>query len=268
MKRLLAVAAAATALTLTAACGSSDARSGSSASSSSSAKAAASVKVGDSVDLATVMAGSAEAVKEKKSAHMSMAMGSTGTAEADVDYGTPTAMKMTMKVSGQAMNMILLDKTIYMGGEMFASMSGGKKWIKVDPEGTDPLSKQMAPLLEQMDSLTANPASQFAALKGVKAKVTAADAGSTTYDVRLTKAQLEAQKNNSFPGLGDKAGSSFPDGIEYTITLDKDSLPVSTKTTVEGQVVTVTMSKWGEAVDISAPPAGEVGTLTMPSSGT
>jgi hypothetical protein len=38
------------------------------------------------------------------------------------------------------------------------------------------------------------------------------------------------------------------------------------ETQVQGQSVKVTMSKWGEAVSVKAPPASEVGTFSMPSS--
>ncbi|CCH77346.1 conserved exported hypothetical protein [Nostocoides japonicum T1-X7] len=268
MKRILAAVVAVSALTLTAACGSSDAGSSGGGSTSSATAAVAAVKVGDTVDLASVMGRSAEAVKAKKTGHMAMSLGSEGTADADVDYSRPsTAMRMSMKASGQTMEFIVVDKTIYLGGGMLSSMSDGKKWIKIDPNGTDALSKRMAPMLNRMDSLSKDPASQFAGLKGVKATVTQADGSSTTYRVTLTKEQLQAQKDREFPGLGGANANTLPDGVEYTITLDKDGLPRTMDTTVSGQHVTVTMSKWGEPVDISAPPAGEVGTFSMPSTG-
>lgn len=268
--KITAVAAAVLAATLgLAACGSADSGTDTGAktgSSSSSATKDAGTKVGDTVDFADVMAKSAMAVKDKKTGHMSMDMASLGAMEADVDYGRGSpAMSMTMEISGQKMQILLVDKAFYMGGDMFSAMTGGKKWIKADPEGSDPLSQQLAPLFDQMDSMVANPAQQFADMKGVKATVSKTDSSSTTYDVRLTKDEL-SKLALQLPGVGADAAKNLPDGIEYTITLDKDQLPTVVETQVQGQSVKVTMSKWGEPVKITAPPAGQVGTLELPKS--
>ena len=83
--------------------------------------------------------------------------------------------------------------------------------------------------------------------------------------MKLTKDEL-SKLQDQLPGLGADAAKSLPDGIEYSITLDKDQLPTLVETKVQGQSVKVTMSKWGEAVTIKAPPASEVGTFSMPAS--
>ncbi len=266
--KITAVATAVLAATLgLAACGSADNGSDPGAkvgASSSSAAKGTGAKTGDTVDFADVMTKSAQAVKDKKTGHMSMDLASLGAMEADVDYGSGSpAMSMTMEMSGQTMQILVVDKVFYMGGDMFSAMSGGKKWIKADPNGSDPFSKQLAPLFDQMDSMVANPAQQFADMKGVKATVAKTDSSSTTYDVKLTKDELSKLQ---LPGVGADAGKSLPDGIEYSITLDKDQLPTLVETQVQGQSVKVTMSKWGEAVKIAAPPASQVGTFALPKS--
>jgi hypothetical protein len=268
MKAMTVAAAVLAAALGLAACGSADNGSETGAKTSSNASSAAqdtSAKVGGTVDFADVMTKSAQAVKDKKTGHLSMDMAGLGAVEADVDYGSSSpAMSMTMELSGQKMQLLFVDKTFYMGGDVFSAMTGGKKWIKADPNGSDPLSKQLAPMFEQMDSMAANPAEQFAAMKGVKATVVRSDPSSTTYDVSLSKDEIS--KLQQLPGLGADAAKSLPDGIEYSITLDKDQLPTLVETQVQGQSVKVTMSKWGEAVSVKAPPASEVGTFSMPSS--
>jgi hypothetical protein len=269
-KTTIAAGTLAVALGLSA-CGSSGGDSGSkaasSASSSSSSSSAAPVaKVGDTVDISEAMSKSAEAVKAKKTGHMAMSLGSAGKMEADVDYGAASpSMSMTMDMGGQSMNIVLVDKKLYMGGDMFAAMAGGKKWVKADPNGTDPLSQQLKPMFEQMDQMVANPAQQFAGMKGVKGTVTKADASGTTYDIKLTKEQLAAQSGN-LPGMDAETLKNLPNGLNYSITLDKESLPTLVETEVAGQKVAITMSKWGEGVKIAAPPASEIGTLQMPKS--
>lgn len=269
MKTTTVAAAVLTAVLGLTACGSADSgtdtavKTGSSSSSSVQGKNA---KKGDTVDFAEVMTKSAQAVKDKKTGHLSMDMASLGAMEADVDYssGSP-AMSMTMDMAGQKMQIVVVDKVFYLGGDMFSAMTGGKKWVKADPEGTDPLSKQLAPLFDQMDSMVANPAQQFADMKGVKATVAKTDASSTTYDVKLTQDEL-SKWQTKLPGMDAESLKSLPEGIQYSITLDKDQLPTLVETQVQGQSVKVTMGKWGEAVSIKAPPASEVGSFSMPAS--
>ncbi len=270
MKRSLAAVAAAAALALTG-CGSSTdtATTPSATVSQTSASPTETAKAGDSVDFASVMAESTAAVKDKKSAHMTMSLGSEGSIDADVDYAsTPQSMKMTMDVGGEQMQMIYLDKVMYMGGETFAQMSGGKKWIKIDPKGTDPMSKQMAPMLAQIETSMANPVESLAALKDVKATVKSSDSSGTTYSVTLTKAQLEEMSKSpgGAPGVSSDDLDALPATVTYDLTIGTDKLPQKMVMEVSGQKMEMAFSKWGEPVSITAPPASEVGTFTMPTS--
>ena len=249
-------------------CGSSTGSTGSSGStsSSSSSAAAAAVKSGDTVDLAPIMKKSSAAVLAKKTGHMSMSLGSTGSVDADVDYsGSTTAMKMSMDAGGQKLEMIFAGKALYLGGAMATALGAGKKWIKIDPNGTDALSKQMAPLLTQMATAGQNPTQALAALQGAKATIASVDGSNTTYAVTLDKAQIaQVMKASGIESPGDTSAVT-PDSLAYSITLDGDSLPVKVVTTTAGVAATITFTKWGEPVDISAPPASEVGTVKLPS---
>jgi hypothetical protein len=269
MKRSLAAVAAAAALALTG-CGSGTdtARSTTASQTSTKTTPTETATSGESVDFAAVAAESAAAVKAKKSAHMTMTMGSEGTIDADVDYAsTPQSMKMSMKLSDQTMELVYVDRIMYMGGDMFAQLSNGKKWIKIDPKGTDPMSKQMGPMLSQIETSMANPVEALAALKDVKATVKSSDASSTTYTVTLTKAQLtEMAKKQGAPGVSSGDLGSLPATITYYYTIGADKLPLKMTMNLSGQSMDMVFSKWGEPVSISAPPASEVGTFSLPSS--
>lgn len=268
MKRSLAAVAAAATLALTGCGTATDAGSTATGSQSSTTTPTQTATSGQSVDFAAIATESAAAVKAKKSAHMTMDLGSEGTMDADVDYAsTPQSMKMSMKLSDQTMELIYVDKIMYMGGDTFAQLTNGKKWIKIDPTGTDPMSKQMGPMLSQIQSSMANPVEALATLKGVKATVKSSDATSTTYTVTLTKAQLaEMAKKQGAPGVSADDLGSLPAQISYEYTIGADKLPQKMTMDLSGQTMEMSFSKWGEPVSIAAPPASEVGTFAMPTS--
>lgn len=275
MKRtVLSVLALSGALVL-GACGSSttetSAGSGSSASSSAVQESKApTAKVGDTVELKTLAEQSAAAVQAKKTAHMSMTTGSEGTIEADLDYsGSSPKMAMDMSESGQSFKVVYIDKVMYMGGDTFKEMAGGKPWIKIDPSADDAMSKMMGPMLSQMESAMANPTEQLKDVEGVKGTVTKVEDGVTTYEVKLSKEQLaEMVKKQaaSMPGVTEEALKQMPDGVSYEMSFDAEGLPQTVTTDLAGQKLVMTYSKWGEPVTVEAPPASEVGTFEMPTS--
>lgn len=275
MKRtVLSVLALSGALVL-GACGSSttetSAGSGSSASSSAVQESKApTAKVGDTVELKTLAEQSAAAVQAKKTAHMSMTTGSEGTIEADLDYsGSSPKMSMDMSESGQSFKVVYIDKVMYMGGDTFKEMAGGKPWIKIDPSADDAMSKMMGPMLSQMESAMANPTEQLKDVEGVKGTVTKVEDGVTTYEVKLSKEQLaEMVKKQaaSMPGVTEEALKQMPDGVSYEMSFDAEGLPQTVTTDLAGQKLVMTYSKWGEPVTVEAPPASEVGTFEMPTS--
>lgn len=243
-------------------CGSGTTPSTAGTASATSSAAPVAVRSGDPVDLAPIMRKSSAAVLAKKTAHLSMTVGS-GAVQADVDYAGPsTAMKMSMDAGGQKVDLIVVDKVLYLGGTMAAQLGAGKTWLKIDPKGTDAISKQLAPLLGQMSTAAQDPTKALGAMSGVKATVASVDGGNTTYAVTLDKAQVEQMlKAGGADALG---GATVPDGLSYKVTLDADSLPVRVVTSTGGVDATVSFTRWGQPVDISAPPASEVGSLKLP----
>lgn len=275
MKRtVLSVLALSGALVL-GACGSStnetSSGSGSAASSSAAQETQApTAKVGDTVELKTLAEQSAAAVQAKKTAHMSMTTGSEGTIEADLDYsGSSPKMAMDMSESGESFKVVYIDKVMYMGGDTFKEMAGGKPWIKIDPSADDAMSKMMGPMLSQMESAMANPTEQLKDVEGVTGTVTKVENGVTTYEVKLSKEQLAEmvkKQATSMPGVTDEALKQMPDGVSYEMSFDAEGLPQTVTTDLAGQKLVMKYSKWGEPVTVEAPPASEVGTFEMPTS--
>lgn len=257
MKRILAAAAAASALTLTAACGSTDAGSAGDGSSSSTSSAAhASVTVGDTVTMADLGRQMSSAMKDKGTAKLSMKAGGL-TMNGAMKVTSPVAYTMTMGASGQSVDMIYVDSSLYLGGEALASMLGGKKWVKVDPNGTDAFSKRMAPALEQMESAT-DPTKMYAGMDDVTMTVDSVDGDRVTYGAKLTEEQIKK--------YAEKRGQSVPSGtgvgdMSMHLTVTKGGLPEKVSTQVMGQSVEMTYTDWGTPVDIAAPPASEVGAI-------
>lgn len=279
IRRVTRVAAAplalAVGLTLTA-CGSTTGSPGASGSTgsagsagsagSSQTAAAPGAKVGDTVSLATLGAASTAAIKAAKTGHASMEVAGQGTMEMDMDY-VSSNFGMTMTSAEGKMEMLKVGKVLYMGG--MPDLPEGKKWIKISGDATDPMSAMFAPMLEQM-SKAADPSALMDPVTGVDTKVTAVDGGSVTYETSLTAAQmaemskkaLEKLGNGAVPSAAASAAADATGSMTMVQTFDAKGLPtkavITTETKGKKEVMTVTYSKWGEAVSIVEPPAAEV----------
>lgn len=275
MKRTVLIVAALSSALVLGACGSATSPTAAPAKSSAAASAEAAptdAKVGDTVPLKDIAAKSSKAVEEKGTAHLTTTTKDAGATEADVDFtGSSPTMKMTMTEQGDTVDMVYVDKVMYMGGDSFTEMTGGKRWIKIDPKGEDMMSKAMGPLLSQMESSMGNPAEQLEAYGDAQAKVTKVEGGVTTYEITLSKAQLAAavkKQTEALPGITEKALEKIPaEGLTYTMSIDADALPVTFSMDLAGEQLEMSYSKWGQKVDIEAPAASEVGTFQMPDLG-
>lgn len=259
----VAAAALTTALVL-GGCGSSNATSGSDASSSSAASASSSsaapaaVKVGDTVDGKEFTTKVTEAMKKAGSVKMSMS--ASGMTMKGQMRTSPVAYSMTMDAQGQAIDMVYVDKALYMGGKAMAQATGGKQWIKVDPNGTDPFSKAMAPSLQQMDQ-AADPSQLLKGLDGVELKVVKVEGDTVTYRESLTAEQVQKMVREKSTATPAPTASVGPMTMDFTT--DKDGLPQTVTTSISGMNVTMQYTDWGKPVTIVAPPAGQVGTFKM-----
>ena len=190
------------------------------------------------------------------SAHMTMTMSGamSVTAEGDVSYAkSGPEMRMTMSMAQMGageMDMRVVDGIVYM---TIPSLTPPGKFLKIDPKDrSNPMSRSFGSLSEQMDPLN----SVRAMRSGVR-KVTYVGAESVDgvdadhYRVVVDSAAMfRAMKQQTVPGM--------PKNLIYDMWLDDHDLLRRMQFEVAGQSVDMSMSKWGEPVSVTAPPAGKV----------
>jgi len=192
--------------------------------------------------------------------------------------GTDAAVKMKMNM-GQIgeMEMVIVDKAFYM--KLPASLAGqgglssDKPWIKISADGTDPMSKALGPMLEQMGQ-NFDVTKQMQQLKDAgeitkTAKETLDGQETTHYWIKIdmlkaiAATQTDPQMKKAAEDAAKKAGSTT---AEMEMWVTADNLPAQIKMNMaaaQGQTVSMTAkySDWGQPVEISAPPADQVGTF-------
>jgi hypothetical protein len=263
VKPVLVPVALAVALAVSA-CSSSSTSTATSASAAGSSTSAAATAgggaVGDTVDATGVITGMTEAMKAAKTGKMTMTSTNAGAgvlnATSEFEYtDTSQNQHLTMDMSGMSIEMVVLDGVMYLKG-MPTSVTGGKAWVKIDPNGTDALSKQLAGSLSQMGV-----DSSLAAYQGAKATLVDTDGGGKHYRVD----GLTLPSASTATGSAATAATTSPSVTTADFWLDSKGLPLKSSVTVGGLsgTVTVTYSGWGAPVTITAPPADQVGALAM-----
>lgn len=264
-RTLAALAAGALLLGPLAACGSDnssknvDAKTSSSASASPSESASASAGESSSASTAGAAAPGEQltkdnlvptmlaAMKDKKSAHMVMEIGSSVGAQADIRYaGNRTDMKMSMDMGPTKATVILVD------GVMYMQQGSGGKYLKIDRN--DPA---MGNLLDQMSSF--GPESSVSAMQGAVQEVQ--KTGTDTIDgTKVDKYHVVVDSSSLAKTLGGASAgaANLPKTVAYDLYVDQDHLMRRIDMTVNKQHIVMTVSKWGEPVDITAPPASQV----------
>jgi hypothetical protein len=266
-RTLAAIATAALALTALAGCGSDDKSkdAGPKTTVSSSSSPSASSSPSDDVTGDTSPAADGEAaapgerltaknlvatmlaaMREKKTAHMTMELGSSISADADVRYSSDaTEMKMSMEMGPTTAQVILVDGTVYM------QQSAGSKFVKISKD-----TPGVGDMITQLTGLS--PSSSVSAMRGSLKKVQyvgrATVKGTTVDKYRVTAdTAAMARTLGSTAGMGD-----LPKTVSYDLYVDSDHLMRRIDMKIAGQSITMLVDKWGEPVDITAPPASEV----------
>lgn len=202
-------------------------------------------------DKASFVAAMKAAGKNTSTAHVTMDMDAAGqkiaiTGDTKIDAANP-AMKMSMDMGpSMKLDMILVDKKIFMKG--FPGLAAGK-WAVIDSSST--MGKQLAESLNQADPTKMY--DQFgAAVSDVKyvGDDTVDGAKAFKYDLTLDTKAMQAQ----LPAT-DK--TKLPDTIKYTAWLDEKDQLRKVTFDLMGVKANMTMGKYGEPVDITAPPAAD-----------
>lgn len=219
------------------------------------------VAAGEEVDPAEFVRTVTDGLEASTTARMTLAMdlGSAGkmNAEGDIDYSTnPPQMAMTMAspMGGGDMDIRMVDGIMYLSmGELTQG-----KFIKIDPaDPKGPLAGMgMEGMLDQLD-----PGKALANMEqGIDTVVFVGEEdGQDRYELTVDLSQLADQMG----GLPPAAGAEMPEAVTYDLWLDDegrftkmsmDELPVAGST----GSMEMTVSGWGEEVDIEAPSADQI----------
>jgi len=193
------------------------------------------------------------------SAHTAMTIGVGGqsiTADGDTEFGktladTSVSMDMDMGSAGPAtMKLLLVDGIMYMN---LGQVTKGK-YAKFDLADDDnAFAKHFSQMADQMD-----PSKQLEEFKNAvksfekKGKPKQLDGvEAQPYEIVLDTTKVDAF--SEVPG-----GAGVPKTITYVMYLGSDNRLRRMTANVSGSKTQVDFSKWGEDVDIKAPPASEV----------
>ena len=208
------------------------------------------------------------ATKDARSVHMTGSFAVQGqrvTMSADESMGGASlgdvAAAMTMDVAGMgSVEMRIVSGAVYIDTSKLSLPTGSDKpWLKVDL--TDPKN----PLGATFGQLAAmNPAELSKAFESI---TTLTPRGTETVDGTPTThytVSVDTAKASSLFGVpAGASGPSLPKSISYDVWVDGDNRPV--QITLHNPAVTVDLhfSNWGEPVRVTAPPASEVGELSL-----
>lgn len=212
----------------------------------------------------------------KQSAHFAMSMevaSQSIKAEGDMKLGAAPAMDLTYELPGLgSARMILVDDTFYFQLPPQAQKNG-KPWVKLDPNGSDPLSKSLSGALKETKK-NSDPAQLLKQLQDA-GEITATTQEtlngkqtthySVTVDVKKYAGKVDPDLKDSLDKAAAAGVSSFP----VEVWVDQENLPVratvstpfTNPTTQQADKVKLTMdyTDWGKAVTVTAPPADQVG---------
>ncbi len=220
----------------------------------------------------------AEQTAAKRSVHFVLAVQAgeqSFTGNGDGTFGAKPAFQLSMSIpqAGQ-LGMRLVDDVLYL--KLPQGITPGKPWVKIDPNGDDPISKVLGPSLRQLkqNSDPSQTLKQFEGAGVITAKAPEQLNGLSTTHYSITVDIRKAIRGLTDPELKDMVEKALPSGVDtfpLQLWLGQDNLPVrmimvvpfeNPSTQAPGQVrISIDYSNWGKPVEIAAPPADEVGEL-------
>ncbi len=229
--------------------GSGDTASNAAPSTTAASSSAAPVANGD-VDTAGFITALKAAGADATTAHVSMSLSGAGQSmkmdgDTKLDASNP-AMALRMGLPGMDLQVRVVDKKIYLKG--LPNQAPGK-WAVVDENST--IGKQMSQAAAQSD-----PKRMYDQFDQGLTKVK--KIGTETVDgEQMTKYDLTLD-TKALGGSIAAGAASLPKTVKYTAWIDSKGHLRKVTFGLMGVTSTVAMSKYGEPVDISAPPAKDV----------
>jgi hypothetical protein len=188
------------------------------------------------------------------------AAGQSGNLSADVSgLADPSqvALDLSLAIAGQHLQLVMLDKVLYVKGAPLSAVPG-KPWLKVNAGATNPLSKVFNSI---------NPANYLAYLNGIttyrnRGLETVNGVRTRHYTVTVDTAKMLAGN----PALSGQSLSSLglPKALTSDVYVDSANRPVKLSVGL-GSVASIEahFSKYGQPVQISAPPANQVSEFSL-----
>ena len=213
------------------------------------ASSAAPVANGD-VDKAAFIAALKAAGADATTAHVSMTLSGAGQSmkmegDTKLDASNP-AMALKMGLAGMNLQVRVVDKKIYLKG--LPNQTAGK-WTVVDENST--IGKQMSQAAAQSDPNRMYDQFDQGLTKVKKVGTETVDGEQMTkYDLTLDTTTLSGPTAAAAPRL--------PKTVSYTAWVDSKNHLRKVTFALMGVASTVTISKYGEPVDITAPAAKDV----------
>ncbi|WP_323099951.1 LppX_LprAFG lipoprotein [Intrasporangium sp. YIM S08009] len=199
-------------------------------------------------DKASFIAALKKGATTSTTAHVTMTMQASGqqiqmVGDTKVDPGNP-AMKVSMDMGSQMkLDMILVDKKIYMKG--FPGLQAGK-WAAIDSTST--MGKQLTSSLDQAD-----PTKMYDQFD--KAVTDVKYVGQDSVDGQSMDKYELTLDTSAIEGADAAAKGQMPKTITYTAWLDDQDHLRRVTFDISGAKADMHMSKYGEPVDITAPAA-------------
>lgn len=167
------------------------------------------------------------------------------------DSAQEMAMTMDVPDAGGAVELRVVDGMVYMS---MAELTEGK-FLQIDPADTsNPLAAAFAPMMAQMD-----PTSQLGTYEGA---ILSFEKSGEPEEVGGALAQPYTMTIDSAVALeamgGAAGGADLPAELTSTYWVDGDDLIRRVQSESAGATVDMTMSGWGEPVEITAPTADQI----------
>jgi hypothetical protein len=229
------------------------------------------------VNLAALTKSIGDQTVEKNSTHMEITATAAGqeiTGQGDVKFGSEdAAVSMDMTTGMGSISIVFLDKTLYM--KLPQEVAPGKPWVRIDPNSNSEIAKALGGMSDQL-SKNADPR---ASLKTFEKSGEITDTreedlnGTPTTHYTITVDVEKMAANQTDPTVKQGMEQAIAGGMKdfpVDVWVDEENLPLRftmDTPTPDGQggMTSVKMqidySEWGEPVDITAPPADQVGEL-------
>lgn len=238
-----------------------------SATTSAASAGAAGREVRTAGDLVALVKRAASREKSARITFDTTAAGRTVRAAGQVRWGAAgPAMTMTMDLPGAgSTQVVVLDDTLFLKLPPGQSPVAGKPWLKISAAGSDPLSRQLAPLLARLRQ-AGDPTANLDVLAGAgpitgRARETVGGTAATRYTFAIDVAKGAATATGTTKEALDKLVAIGVKDFRYMLWVDDAGRPVrfvvSEVVRDVAATVTGTYSHWGEPVTITAPPASQ-----------